>query len=88
MSFLLDEYSLKTYVDSVVVERANPDLLKKYKAEMANEKRMILDRVKDHVVYHIASRGTAKEMWDALSMSYQGFSEQRNMYLEQKLRSA
>lgn len=42
-----------------------------------------MDGVKDHVVYHIASKGTAKEMWDALAPLYQGFSEQQKMYLEQ-----
>lgn len=49
---------------------------------------MILDGVKDHVFYHIASKGTAKEMWDALSTLYQGSFEQQKMYLEKKLRSA
>ena len=86
MSFLLDEHALKTYVDSVVAEPANADLLKKYKAEMAKAKSMILDGVKDHVVCHVASRATGKEMWDALAMLYQGSSEQQKMYLEQKLR--
>eukprot|EP00253_Pinus_taeda_P004583 PITA_04583 len=49
---------------------------------------MILDGAKDHVVCHVASKGTAKEMWDALATLYQGSSKQRKMYLEQKLRSA
>ena len=88
MSFLLDEHAIKTYVDNVVVVPTDTYSLKKYKAKMAKVKIMILDRVKDHVVYHIASKGTAKEMWDALSTLYQGSSEQRKMYLEQKLRTA
>ena len=41
MSFLLDEHALKTYVDSVVVELVDADLLKKYKVEMAKAKRMM-----------------------------------------------
>ena len=32
MSFLLDEHSLKTYVDRMVVEPTDPGPLKKYKA--------------------------------------------------------
>lgn len=71
MKFLLDYHSLKTYVDSMVVVPINPDLLKKYQEEMVNSKRMILDGVKDHVVCHIARRGTSKEMWDALETLYQ-----------------
>ncbi len=87
MHFLLDEHALETYVDSVVAVPADANPLKKYRAEMAKAKRMILDGVKDHVVCHVASRATAKEMWDALATLYQGSSEQRKMYLEQKLRS-
>jgi len=73
---LLDENSLKRYVDIVVVVPPNANPLKKCRAEMAKEKRMILNRVKDHVVFHIASRGTIKEMWDALYTLYQGYFEQ------------
>ena len=86
MSCLLDEHFLKVSIDNMVTELANPNMLKKYKGDMAKMKRMILDRVKDHVVCHIVGRATAKEMWDALSMLYQGSSEQRKMYLEQKMR--
>ena len=88
MSFLLDEHSLKTYVNSVVVVPTNLDPLKKYSTEMAKAKRVILDGVKDHMVCHVASRGTVKEMWDALATLHQGSSEQWKMYLEQKLRFA
>lgn len=85
MEFLLDEHSLKTYVDSVVVVPADPNPLKKYRVEMAKTKRMILNGVKDHMVCHVASRGNTKEMWDALATLYQGSSEQQKMYLEQKM---
>jgi len=72
MSFLLDEHALKTYIDSVVAVAVDVDPLKKYRIEMAKAKRMILDGVKDHMVCHVASKGTAKEMWDALATLYQG----------------
>jgi len=75
MSFLLDEHALKTYVNSVVAEPVDADPLKKYKAEMAKAKTMTLDGVKDHVVCHVASRATAKEMWNALATLYQGSFE-------------
>lgn len=35
------------------------DPLKKYMAEMAKTKRIILDRVRDHVVSHIADKDIA-----------------------------
>jgi len=70
MTFLLDEHALKMYVDNGVPKLVDVDPLKKYKAEMAKAKRMILDGVKDHVVWHIVSKRTAKEMWDALATLY------------------
>ena len=88
MSFLLDEHDLKTYVDSMLVVLADADPLKEYRVEIVKAKRMILDGVKDHVVCHVANKGTAKERWDAFATLYQGSSQQRKMYLEQKLRSA
>lgn len=76
ISFLLDEHNLQAYVDSVVVEPLDVDPLKKYKVEMAKAKQLILGGARDHVVGHIARKGTSKEMWDALAMLYQGYSEQ------------
>ena len=43
MSFLLDEYDLKAYIDNVVVVPHDVDQLKEYMKEMAWEKRMILE---------------------------------------------
>ena len=62
ISFLLDEHDLKTFIDNAVVVPANKDPLKAYKKDMAKAKRLILDEVRDHIVSHISSKGTAKEM--------------------------
>ena len=47
---------------------------------------MILDRVKDHVIPHIAEKDTAREMWEALTTLYEGTSVQWKMLLESQLR--
>jgi len=52
MSFLLDDFGLKTYIDAVVAVRTDPNPLKEYKKEMSRAKRLILDGVQDHVVSH------------------------------------
>ena len=75
MSFLLDEYGLKAYIDAVVAIPQDADKKKEYKKEMVPAKRLILDGVHDHIVSHIAGKFTAKQMWDALSMLYQSFSK-------------
>ena len=43
ISFILDEYDLKTYISLVVVVPTNPYQLKAYKKEMAKENGLILD---------------------------------------------
>ena len=53
---------------------------------MAKAKRMILDGVKDHIVSHVVGYNIAREMWEALSLLYEGTSEQWKMYLDKKLR--
>ena len=54
---------------------------------MAKAKRLIVDGVRDHIVSHISSKGTTKEMWNALATLYQGSSEQQKMFLEEKMRT-
>lgn len=88
MYFLIDENALKMHANNVVVEPTDVDLLKKFKVDMSKPKRMILYGVKDYVMCHIASKGNSKDMWDALATLYQGSSELRTLYVEQKLRSA
>jgi len=70
MSFLLDEYGLKPYIDAVVSIPTDANQFNEYQKEMEMEKRMILDSVQDHIVSHIAGQGTTKEMWDTLSTLY------------------
>jgi len=88
ISCLLDEHDLKMYVDSVVVVLGDLDPLKMYKVEMEKTKNLILDGVRDHAVCHIAIKGNTKDMWDSLTMLYQGSSKHQKMPLEEKLRSA
>lgn len=52
---------------------------------MVRAKRITLDRVRDHVVSHMAGKDTARQMWETLATLYEGSSEQGKMYLEEKL---
>jgi len=54
----------------------------KYEEAMARAKSIILDRVKDHVVPHIAEKDMTNAMWEALTKLYQHTSMQRKMLLE------
>lgn len=85
ISFLLDEHELKAFINSAVDELVVAAPLRAFKKNMAKAKWWILNGVKDHIVSHISSKGTAKEMWDALAKLYQGSSEQWTMFLEEKM---
>ena len=43
---------------------------------MAKAKKLLFDGVKDHIVSHIASKDTAREMWEALAVLCEGSCEQ------------
>lgn len=64
---VLDKNRIKDYALKTVVVPIDVDPLKKYEDAQAKTKCMILDRVKDHVVPHIAENDTAREMWEALT---------------------
>ena len=51
---VLDDHRIKDHVLPTVVVPVDVDALKKYEEARALTKRMIMDRVKDHVIPHIA----------------------------------
>ena len=87
IEFLLDEHDLKALIDSAVAEPLDAAHLRALKKNIARAKRLILDGVKDHIVPHIATKNTAREMWVGLENLYQGSSEQRKIYLEENMRN-
>ena len=87
ISFLMDEHDLKHFIDSAQAEPMDATPLRAFKKNMANSKRLILDGVKYRIFSHIFCKGTTKKMWDALATLYQGSSEQRKMFLEEKMQT-
>ena len=85
IEFLLDEHDLKALIDNAVAEPLDTTHLRQFKNNMARAKRLILDGVKDHIIPRIVAKTTAREMWVGMEKLYQGSSEQRKMYLEEKM---
>ena len=83
---VLNEYNIKDHATSVLAVPTDPDLLKKFKENQARTRRLIMDRVKAHVVPHIVEKKTANDMWVALEAMYQGSCVQRKMLLENQIR--
>ena len=59
-----------------VVVPVDVDPLNKYEEAQAKAKRMIMDRVEEHVIPHIVEKNTTREMRVALTTLYKGSSVQ------------
>jgi len=54
---------------------------------MVKEKRTIVDSIKDHIIHHISSLSTPKEMMDALTRLFEGNNINRRMTLRTQLKN-
>lgn len=79
MSFLLDKHGLETYAKRVVAVPTNPQQLENYNKEMAKANRLILDGVRNHILSHLATKNTTKEMWDAITTLFYNPSKKQKM---------
>jgi hypothetical protein len=86
MSVVIKENNIWNYVSSVVVAPTT-DLvaLDLHEVKEAKVQRIILDRVKDHLIPHLAKKKTTQEMWDALKNLYEAKNENQKMALKDKL---
>jgi hypothetical protein len=74
-------------VDNPPATPVDPQQLAQHSKKDAKSKKIILEGVKDHIIPHLASKKTAKEMWTAIIGLYQGTSEARKLVLREKLRN-
>ena len=84
---ILDKHNIKDYALKTVAIPVNTVANEKYEEAEAKAKCMILNKVKEHVIPHIAEKNTIREMWEALTTLYQGSSMQQKVMLENQLRS-
>ena len=84
---VLEAYNLRDHVEQILATSTDADLLWKHKEAAGHAKQLIMDRIKDHIVPHIAEKKTTNEMWKALTSLYEGKSVQREMLLDIKMRS-
>ena len=53
---------------------------------MIGAQRIIVDSIKDHLIPHVSSKKTLKEMYDALSKMYEGRNINRKMNLRAQMK--
>ena len=60
----------------------------KHKKGLIREMKIIDDSIKDHLIPHVSSKYTLKEMYDSLSRMYEGGKINRKINLRSQLKSA
>ena len=82
---VLKQWKIWSFASIVMVKPTNKDALEEQEALEARAQRVILDRVKDHLIPHLAEKKTAYDMWDVLKQLFEPKNKNRKMALKEKL---
>ena len=69
---ILEEHDLENYVKGQVAEPKGDEDKAKHKKNLVKAKRIISNSIKDHLIPHVSSLNTLREMFDALTNLYEG----------------
>ena len=72
MLLILEENDLVKYVEEEVVELEGDDANVKHKKNMVRAKRIIANSMKDQLIPRVSSLKAPKQMFDALTILYEG----------------
>jgi hypothetical protein len=84
---ILEQNDLENFVKEAVPEPEEDEAKEKYKKNLVKAKRIIADSIKDHLIPHVSSLTTPKQIFDALSRLYEGKNINRKMTLRTQLKS-
>jgi hypothetical protein len=84
---ILEENDLEDFVKEEVPEHNEDEAKAMYKKNLVKAKRIIVDSIKDHLIPHVSSLTTPKQIFDALSRLYEGKNINRNMTLRTQLKN-
>ena len=82
---VLEENDLEGFIDANI-PKPNGDE-DQHKKSLVKAKRIIADSIKDHLIPHVSSLKTPKQMFDALSRLYEGKNINRKMTLRTQLKN-
>jgi hypothetical protein len=87
IGIILEENDLAKFIKEDVPKPEENAAKEKYKKDMIKAKRMIADSIKDHLIPHVSSKNTPKDMFDALTRMYEGKNINRKMNLRTHLKN-
>ena len=85
MEAVLEDNSLKDFIDQEVPNPTDATQLEEWKKCVARARRILLEGVRDHIVLSLHGKETLFSMWKTLKDLYQKSSDQRKLVLKDKL---
>ena len=84
---ILEENDLEGFIEEDIPEPEEDEAKAKHKKSLIRAKRIIADSIKDHLIPHVSSLKTPKQMFEALSRLYEGKNINRKMTLRTQLKN-
>ena len=84
---ILEEHDREGFIEADISKPEGDEAKAKHKESLIKAKRIIADSIKDHLIPHVSSLRTPKEMFDALSCLYEGKNINRKMTLRTQLKN-
>ena len=84
---ILEENDLEGFIEEDIPKPEEDEAKEKHKKSLVKAKRIITDSIKDHLIPHVSSLKTPKQMFYALSWLYEGKNINRKMTLRNQLKN-
>ena len=84
---ILEEKDLEGFVEEEIPDPKGDEAKARHKNSMVKAKRIIANSIKDHLIPHVSSLKTPKQMFDALSRLYKVKNINRKMTLRTQLKN-
>jgi hypothetical protein len=84
---LLEEHELDMFIIEEVQEPQGDEAKAKYKKDMMKAKRIIANSIKDHLIHHVPSLSSPKQMMDTLTHLFEGSNINRRMTQRSQLKN-
>ena len=84
---ILEENDLDQYITGEVPEPEGYEAKDAHRRSMAKAKKIIADSIKDHLIPHVSTFNTLKEVYDALTKMFEGKNINQKMTLRNQLKN-
>ena len=81
IGIILEDNDLAKFIKENVLEPEENASKEKYKKDVIKAKRIIADSIKDHLIPQVPSKNTPKDIFDVLTIMYEGRNINRKMNL-------